>query len=58
MHYCDTDELSGEVFDMLASLKDFMEFKELMLATKRSKGSSRGTGAGFGLDLSITGRHV
>eukprot|EP01031_Cornospumella_fuschlensis_P040331 gene40331-49149_t len=45
-------ELSGDVFDMLSSLTDFVEFKELMLQHKRNKTSSRG------LDLSITGRHV
>ncbi|RYG67341.1 hypothetical protein EON64_07665 [archaeon] len=45
-------ELSGDVFDMLSSLTDFVEFKELMLQFKRNKVSDRG------LDLSITGRHV
>eukprot|EP01031_Cornospumella_fuschlensis_P045889 gene45889-56162_t len=45
-------ELSGDVFDMLSSLTDFVEFKELMLQHKRNKTSGRG------LDLSITGRHV
>lgn len=31
------DELSGEVFDLLLSLGDFLEFKDLMLSFKRSK---------------------
>lgn len=30
------DEICGDVFDLLLSLGDFAEFKELMLATKRS----------------------
>jgi uncharacterized membrane protein YgcG len=31
------EELAGEVFDLLLSLGDFMEFKDLMLSYKRNK---------------------
>mmetsp|Transcript_21588 Transcript_21588/g.37298 ORF Transcript_21588/g.37298 Transcript_21588/m.37298 type:complete len:192 (-) Transcript_21588:61-636(-) len=57
------DELSGEIFDLLCSLGDFMEFKDTMVAHKNAKApTSRSSsekvrsnaGAG-GLDLSIAG---
>jgi len=45
-----SDQLSGEVFDLLLSLADFSEFKETMLSYKnKSKGQ---------LDLSICGHHL
>jgi uncharacterized membrane protein len=31
------DDLSGEVFDLMVSLGDFLEFKDLMLSFKKSK---------------------
>lgn len=34
------DELSGEAFDMLASVWDFLEFKDIMLSYKKSKSSA------------------
>eukprot|EP00603_Paraphysomonas_imperforata_P014938 CAMPEP_0114466584 /NCGR_PEP_ID=MMETSP0104-20121206/9149_1 /TAXON_ID=37642 ORGANISM="Paraphysomonas imperforata, Strain PA2" /NCGR_SAMPLE_ID=MMETSP0104 /ASSEMBLY_ACC=CAM_ASM_000202 /LENGTH=153 /DNA_ID=CAMNT_0001639957 /DNA_START=113 /DNA_END=574 /DNA_ORIENTATION=- len=37
------DEISGEIFDLLLSLSDFSEFKDLMLSYKRSKGDRRGS---------------
>lgn len=58
-----SDVLSGETFDLLCSLGDFMEFKDVMVAQKNMKGASasvkasRGTG-GSGLDLSISGHHL
>lgn len=66
----DIDELSGEVFDTLLSIGDFLEFKDLMLSFKASKtpvpvaapsgpsGGSKGSknGGGGGLDLSINGK--
>jgi hypothetical protein len=52
------DDLSGEVFDLLITLGDFLEFKDLMLSFKRSKAESKSSKSGGGLDLSITGKHV
>ena len=44
------DELGGEIFDMLTSLGDFMEFKDLILNYKRMRA---------GADcLELSGRHV
>ena len=51
------DELSGDVFDVMSSLGDFHEFKELMLSQKRAKNIVNPSG-GLGLDLCITGKHV
>jgi hypothetical protein len=47
------DELAGEVFDTLTSMGDFLEFKELMLATKNMKCGGGGGMGGF--DLAISG---
>lgn len=52
-----TEELGGDVFEVMTSLGDFNEFKELMLSTKRAKNAPNPSG-GFGLDLCITGKHV
>ena len=67
------DALSGEAFDLLMSLGDFMEFKDTMVAQKNmksssaqdsvkasatgGKGGSSGKSSG-GLDLSISGHHI
>ena len=55
-----SDELSGETFDLLCSLGDFMEFKAVMVAQKNMKGASASVkaGRGGGLDLSISGHHL
>lgn len=45
-----SDQLSGEVFDLLLSLADFSEFKETMISYK-NKGKGQ-------LDLSICGYHL
>ena len=37
------DEISGEIFDLLLSLSDFTEFKDLMLSYKKSKLDRRST---------------
>jgi hypothetical protein len=39
-----TDEVSGEIFDLLTSLADFGEFKELMLSYKRAKSEYKSSG--------------
>lgn len=65
--------MSGEAFDLLMSLGDFMEFKDTMVAQKNmksssaqdsakasatgGKGGSSGKSSG-GLDLSISGHHI
>jgi hypothetical protein len=54
------DELSGEVFDLICTLGDFMEFKDTMVGHKNAKvaaASSSGKGGSM-LDLSISGRHI
>lgn len=58
-----SDELSGEIFDLLCSLGDFMEFKDTMVAHKNAKTTSsrsssekvRSNAGAGGLDLSIAG---
>eukprot|EP00981_Chlorochromonas_danica_P003864 scaffold732_cov192-Ochromonas_danica.AAC.3 len=68
------DELSGETFDMLNTVWEFLEFKDLMLSYKRSRTTSSAVAAptseglsisgsgrsapSAGLDLSITGKHL
>lgn len=47
------DELSGEIFDLLISLGDFLEFKDNMVSYKNAKGSPNS----FNLDLSVSGKH-
>ena len=50
------DELSGEIFDLLYSLGDFMEFKDVMVAQKDlKKTTQRGPKSAGGLDLSVSG---
>lgn len=44
------EEISGEIFDMLLSLGDYAEFKQMMLSHK----AERSGGAG----LSISGTHL
>lgn len=63
-----TDELGGEVFELLTSLGDFTEFKDLMISHKNSKqqqqqNASNSSGSsdaptGFGLDFAISGKKV
>jgi hypothetical protein len=49
------DEVSGEIFDLLTSLADFAEFKELMLSYKRAKSEYKSCGP-FGIEgLQIIG---
>uniref|UniRef100_A0A6V2TH31 ADP-ribosylation factor-like protein 2-binding protein n=1 Tax=Heterosigma akashiwo TaxID=2829 RepID=A0A6V2TH31_HETAK len=43
-------EVTGDVFDMLLSLTDFMEFKHIMLSHKEGGGADGGAGPG-GLEL-------
>lgn len=43
--------MSGDVFDLLLSIGDFTEFKELMLSNKRAMASSGGAAAGGMLEL-------
>jgi len=45
------DEVSGDVFDLLLSIGDFTEFKDLMLSHKRAAASSSGKAAGGSLEL-------
>ena len=47
------DEISGEIFDLLLSLGDFTEFKEMMLSYKRAHSEVKGVGG-----LSIAGHHL
>ncbi len=47
------DELGGEVFELLTTLGDFTEFKDLMLSYKQSK-----TMPSLGLDFAISGKKV
>mmetsp|Transcript_29196 Transcript_29196/g.29545 ORF Transcript_29196/g.29545 Transcript_29196/m.29545 type:complete len:167 (+) Transcript_29196:114-614(+) len=47
------DELSGEVFDLLLSLGDFNEFKQLMLSHKKAKSA----GADI-QSLAVMGHHI
>lgn len=53
------DEISGEIFDLLLSMGDFTEFKDLMIATKKGmQGRRSATGSsseGFSLELSGRG---
>jgi ADP-ribosylation factor 2-binding protein len=46
------DEVSGEIFDLLLSMGDFTEFKDLMLSHKRAMASG---GAATGRDLQLCG---
>lgn len=48
-----SDEISGEIFDLLVSLGDFTEFKEMMLSYKRVGNEAKGVGG-----ISISGRHL
>jgi hypothetical protein len=48
-----SDEISGEIFDLLVSLGEFSEFKEMMLAYKRVGHEAKGVGG-----ISISGRHL
>ena len=54
------DELSGDVFDIMSSLSDFNEFKELMLSYQRSSQATKAISSSgkCSLDLSITGKPV
>jgi hypothetical protein len=47
------DELGGEVFELLTTLGEFTEFKDLMLSYKQSK-----TMPSLGLDFAISGKKV
>ena len=47
------DEVSGEIFDLLTSLADFGEFKELMLSYKRAKSEYKTSGP-----FAIEGLHI
>ncbi len=54
-----SDELGGEVFELLTSLGEFSEFKDLMIAYKQSKAAPTSSGpTGFGLDFAISGKKV
>merc|ERR1719487_111885 len=44
------DEISGEIFDMLLSLGDYSEFKQMMLSHKAEKNGES--------SLSISGMHL
>lgn len=46
------DEISSEIFDTLACMGDFEEFKEMMINLKKMNSRSQK------LDLSLTGKHV
>lgn len=49
------DEISGEIFDLLTSLADFGEFKEMMLSYKKAKSEYKSSGP-FAIEgLQITG---
>lgn len=52
------DEISGEIFDLLLSMGDFAEFKDLMIATKKGIQSRRGASgpSSEGFSLGLTGR--
>ena len=39
------DDLSGDVFDLLMSLGDFSEFKQLMLSVKKAKSGGDNSGS-------------
>ncbi len=41
------DEIAGEIFDLILSLGDFAEFKELILAYKKRKLRKQSKSAGF-----------
>ncbi len=47
------DELSAEIFDLLMSLGDFVEFKQMMLSYKRQKNNIQSLD-----NFAIAGRHV
>ena len=51
------DEISSEVFDILASCGDFVEFKDMILDYKRQRAASQSR-KGSLLDLSLTGKHL
>mmetsp|Transcript_24550 Transcript_24550/g.22303 ORF Transcript_24550/g.22303 Transcript_24550/m.22303 type:complete len:152 (-) Transcript_24550:89-544(-) len=46
------DEISGEIFDLLSSMGDFNEFKDLMLNYKREQNKSGKN------ELSLSGKHI
>jgi len=46
------DEISGEIFEMLSSMGDFVEFKDMMVNFKRQSSKSQR------IDLSLTGVHL
>jgi hypothetical protein len=50
-----TDEIDTEIFDLLMSLGDFSEFKELMIAHKRMKESIKNGSTEL---LTIFGTHL
>lgn len=57
--------MAGEAFDVLSSIWDFLEFKDMILSYKGRGGGGGGAGEALdlsvgpmGLDLSITGHHV
>ena len=47
------DEISGEIFDLLLSLGEFTEFKEMMLSYKRARSEAKGVGG-----ISISGHNL
>lgn len=50
------DEIGGEIFDLLLSLSDFVEFKGMMIAHRQAR-EGRASGAGPGA-LSVQGQHL